>query len=113
MSVQEIKMIKTLINQAKDLDKTITGILSNAIQSGNKSTQYSSNKTMGHIYNNIAQAALNLMPHASFYKMDVESMKSWANTLWPQAKAIFESILISTRMLIRTLESNIDYGCII
>jgi uncharacterized protein Yka (UPF0111/DUF47 family) len=64
---------------------------------------------MALVYNDIADRAQKVMKFGSFYKMNTDEMKSWADTLWPASKSILESVLLSTRLLITTLESNIDF----
>ena len=106
LSINEIKEIKTLISQAKGLEKTIFEILNDNTP---EHARYSSFKSMALVYNDIADRAQKVMKFGSFYKMNTDEMKSWADTLWPASKSILESVLLSTRLLITTLESNIDF----
>jgi hypothetical protein len=92
--------------QAKGLEKTIDDILT---REGMEANKYSSFKSMAHIYNDLAERAGKVMKIGSFYRMNTEEMGSWSNTVWPIAKNILETTLISTRILISSLESNIDF----
>jgi hypothetical protein len=106
LTITEVKEIKTLILQAKGLEKTIDDILS---RDGMEANRYTSFKSMALIYNDLAARAGSVMKIGNFYKMNTEVMKEWADTLWPTAKSILETVLISTRILISSLESNIDF----
>ncbi|MCM3172891.1 hypothetical protein [Paenibacillus sp. MER 99-2] len=106
LTIAEVKEIKTLIMQARSLEKTIDDILS---RDGMEANKYTSFKSMAHIYNDIATRSATVMKIGNFYKMNTEEMKGWADTLWPTAKSILETVLISTRILISSLESNIDF----
>ncbi|QMV40074.1 PD-(D/E)XK nuclease domain-containing protein [Cohnella cholangitidis] len=106
LTITEVKEIKTLILQAKGLEKTIDDILS---RDGMEANKYTSFKSMAHTYNDLANRAGSVMKIGSFYKMNTEDMRGWADTLWPTAKSILETVLISTRILISSLESNIDF----
>lgn len=106
LSVMEIIEIKTLISQAKALEKTVNDILD---RDGSEHSKYASFKNMALTYNDLAERARLVMKFGSFYKLNTDDMKSWADTVWPAAKSVLESVLISTRMLITTLESNIDF----
>lgn len=106
LSIIEIKEIKILISKAKGLEKTIEQILNN---NGQEHSKYSAFKNMALIYNDIAEQAKKVMQIGSFYTMNTENMGYSGNTVWPVQKEIMESVLVSTRMLITTLESNIDF----
>jgi len=64
---------------------------------------------MAFYYNDLADRAQKVIKFGSFYKLNTDDMKSWADTVWPITKSILESVLVSTCMLITTLESNIDF----
>jgi len=106
LTISEVKEIKTLILQARSLETTINDILS---RDGMEANKYTSFKTMAKIYNDLATRAATVMKIGSLYKMNTEEMKSSGDTLWPEAKSILETVLISTRILISSLESNIDF----
>lgn len=106
LSVMEIREIKTLILQAKSLEKTIDDILNRDVA---EHSRYTSFKDMALIYNDLVNRAKNVMKFGSFYTLNTQSMKSPGDTLWGDAKNILESVLTSTRFLIVTLESQTDF----
>jgi len=106
LSMKAIKDIKTLISQAKGLEKTVVDILNSDEPEHGK---YASFKNMALIYNDLANRAKKLMEFGQFYTMNTDEMKSWGDTLWPISKSTLELVLVSTRILITTLESNIDF----
>jgi ribulose bisphosphate carboxylase small subunit len=106
LSILEAKEIKTLISQTKALEKTIKEILTGE---GQEHAKYTAFKDMAHIYNDLANQAKRVLKIGYFYTMNTDEMKSWSATVWPMQKSILENVLVSTRMLISTLESNIDF----
>lgn len=106
ISITEIREIKTLISKARGLEKTIEQILSNNSQ---EHTRYSSFKHMALFYNDLASQAKNVLKMGNYYIINTDDMGHSGNTLWSIQKEIMESVLLSTRMLITTLESNIDF----
>jgi len=106
LSINEVREIKTLILQAKGLEKTIDDILN---REGVEFNKYSSFKTMSIIYNDLVSRAREVIKLGGSYAMNTNDMKGWADTNWPIAKDILETVLVSTRILISTLESNIDF----
>lgn len=106
LSSDEIKDIKTLIAHAKGLEKTIDQILNNDTQ---EFARYGAFKQMALVYNDLAEQAKKLIKKGCFYTMNTETMGGSGNTLWGTQKEIIEMVLLSTRLLITTLESNIDF----
>jgi hypothetical protein len=106
LSIKDVREIKTLISQAKGLEKTVNDILD---RDGLEHSKYNSFKDMSFVYNDLAERAKTVMKIGSFYKMNTDDMRSPGDTVWPTAKSTLEAVLISTRMLITTLESNIDF----
>lgn len=102
----DIKEIKTLISLAKGLEKTIEQILNNE---GSEFAKYSSFKQMALVYNDLAERTKNVLKTGRYYTMNTDNMRGSGDTVWPVQKEIMESVLISTRILITTLESNIDF----
>ncbi|MBB6635298.1 hypothetical protein [Cohnella thailandensis] len=106
LSMMELIEIKTLLLQAKALEKTIDDILNRDVA---EHSRYTSFKDMALVYNNLANRAKTVMKFGNFYLLNTDGMKSPGNTVWPDAKNILESVLMSTRFLIVSLESQIDF----
>lgn len=106
---EQILTIKTLISQLNALERTTNDILMNAKNADHEMTQYSSFRTMAQVYNDLVEQAKVVMKHGSFYTMNVDNLKSYSSTLWPEAKSILESVMLNCRLLIATLDSNIDF----
>ncbi|THF75387.1 PD-(D/E)XK nuclease domain-containing protein [Cohnella fermenti] len=106
LSIMEIRQIKTLLSQAKALEKTVDDILNRDVA---EHSRYTSFKDMALTYNDLANRAKAVMRFGSFYTMNTDNMRTSGNTLWPDAKNILESVLVSTRFLISSLESQIDF----
>lgn len=106
LSMMETKQIKTIISQAKGLELTIKEIFNGDGMEANRYTAY---KDMAMYYNDLVFEAKKVMKMGMFYTFELDKIPFWADTLWPQQKAIFETVLVSTRLLITTLESNVDF----
>lgn len=106
LTLEEVKMIKLLIQQAKGLEKTINGILESDTA---EHARYSSFKDMASIYNDIAIQAKKVMQVGMYYMFNLDEMNGWVDSLWPNMKRIMETVLASTRVLISSLEGTIDF----
>jgi len=106
LSLDKIKKIKKLILHTKSLEKTIEQILNNKTK---EIARYSSFKQLALVYNDLVKEAKSFLTLSNIYTMNTKDMKGSSNTVWPIQKEIMESTLISTRMLMTTLESNIDF----
>jgi len=102
----EIKELKVLIHQAKGLEQSVDDILKSGCNDVGK---YASYRDMAGFYNDIAKKASSVIKCGSYYTFEIKNMKSWGDTVWPIAKGVLESVLVSTRMLVSTLEGNIDF----
>lgn len=106
LTMEEVRLIKVLIQQAKGLEKTIVGILEDQTAEHGR---YASFKDMAGIYNDIAVQAKEVMKVGIYYTFNLDEMKGWADSLWPTTKRIMETVLASTRILLSSLEGTVDF----
>lgn len=100
--------LKILINQVKSLEKTMEEVL-NTIGT-EIGFHYSSCNNFARQYQCLFEESkkyINLPGVYSFY--DVESLKNVFDMTGVEQMTLFHSVLVSTRLLISTLEGNYDY----
>lgn len=105
LSIEKVKKIKTLISQAKGLEKTMLEILKGTDPEFGR---YVAFKEMAMMYNKLVIEANEIL-NCNLEIINTEKTKSWGNTVWPEQKRIFDTVLSCTRNLIAVLESNIDF----
>jgi len=106
ITMNELKIIRLIIQHAKGLEKTIVDIMESDSPDHAKYTSY---KDMAGIYNDIVENAKGVIKVGMYYTFNVDDMKGWADSLWPDMKRIMDTVLASTRVLISSLESTIDF----
>lgn len=107
-SMDEMKTIKILISQIRAFCETINDILYNANTS--EIGRYSSFRDMAHIYNDFAEEVRKVLKAPSMiYTFNIEDMPGYGDSVWGVQKKILEQVLISAKMLLSTLEGNIDF----
>ncbi|MDE5620263.1 MAG: hypothetical protein K2I80_07055 [Ruminococcus sp.] len=110
MNIERTKNIKMILfrcsalkdNMIRTLNETAT------IESG----RYSAFKTYAEEYTNLAYQVSKIIDLSSekIRAYNVDTMNGWADTLWPQQKAIIESVVVYTDILISLLENEIDFA---
>jgi len=108
-SLDKTKKIKVLISQLKALRDTIQEIL---INSNSKETgRYASYKDMAKTYNDLADIANDtLTMEFSFYRFNLDNIPDFGDTVWPTQKRILENVLVSTKMLLSSIEGSVDFA---
>lgn len=105
--IEERRKIKVLINQVKALERTMNQITLNSQNIGNN---YCSCNLFVKQYQELQEEALKYVNFASLYnKYDTNNLKNIFDMTGIEQKQIFESVLVSTRMLIATLEGIDDF----
>ena len=107
-SLDKTKEIKVLISQLKALIDTIQDILndSNTSEAG----RYSSYKDMAIKYNDLVGVAKNLLTVQSvFYTFNTDLIPEFGDTIWPTQKRVLEQVLVSTKMLLSSVEGSADF----
>lgn len=105
--IEERRKIKVLINQVKALERTMNQIISNSQNIGNN---YCSCNLFVRQYQDLQEEALKYVNFASLYnKYDINNLRNIFDMTGIEQKQIFESVLVSTRMLIATLEGVDDF----
>ena len=99
---------KMLLSQLRALRDTINEVLNNSKTA--EVARYASYKDMARIYNDLAERARTVLnANAPFYTFNMDVIKDWADTVWPTQKRIMEQVLLSTRLLISSLEGSMDF----
>lgn len=108
-TLDETKMLKTLLSHIKALRDTIQDILNN--QQAAEHSRYVAYKSMAQTYNDLVeQAKVFIKIPSLIYTFKVEEMSGFGATVWPMQKQILEQVLVSTKMLYSSLESTIDFA---
>lgn len=107
-SMDKNKTLKRLLNKAKILEKTIDGIINS--KDTLETYRYSSFKSFLECYNDIVEEIVkNEVINGDFYIYNIENVGSAFDTLWPMQKQYAEDVLLKTRLLINTIDSDIDF----
>ncbi len=65
---------------------------------------------MAKYYNDLAEQARKVLSVPTmYYTFNLDTMPSWGDSLWPTQKRILEQVLASSRMLLASLEGNMDF----
>lgn len=104
----KIKELKTLLSQCQSLRDTILEVLSN--ESVPPHGRYSSFSDMAYYYNGFAKKFAEYNEISTFIPtFDLEKIPSFGDSVWPAQKRIMEQVLVNVRMLISSIESNLDF----
>lgn len=109
MDIEKSKQIKYLLLRCNSLKENMIRTLNDS--SADVSGRYAAFKTYAKEYNYLADEVRNFLKLYSTRIMyfDVDKMKGWADTLWPQQKEVIDSLLIFTDSLIALLEKEIGF----
>lgn len=108
LTLDETRELKVLMNQLRALCITIEEILTN--DTVEPFGRFAGFKSMAKIYNDFVVNAKRLIKVSSMiYTLNTNEMPSYGDTLWPQAKAHYENILLLSKMLLATLEGSLDF----
>lgn len=110
MDIERTKRIKMLLLRCKNLKENMIRTLNDATTM--ESGRYSSFKTYAEEYGYLAYQVNKVidLSNERVRVYDINSMKNWADTLWPHQKEIIESTVVYTDTLISLLESEIDFA---
>ena len=104
---EELYELKTLIGQAKAVEKTMVEVLK---QSDNSSYRLISCISYIRMYQTIADASTKFIPlNALVGKFDTNNLPNPYDLIGPQLEEWFQTALASIRILISLLEANFDY----
>ncbi len=107
-SLENTREIKVLISQIKALCNMIHEILNstNTAETG----RYAGFKDMAMVYNDFAiRAKAVLKVSTMFYTFNLDEIPSWGDSVWPTQKRIMEQVLLSSKMLLASLEEGVDF----
>lgn len=111
LSLRETKELRILLNQTKALETTIVSALNrpNETEYDNLG-KFVSCKQMATMYNDLAKKMENYCRVSSMYNIfELNNIPGIFDMTWIQQKEIMESVLLCTRMLIATIEGNLDF----
>lgn len=107
-TVDETREIKVLLSQLRAFCNTINEILNNV--NATESARYASYADIARTYNDFAERVKSVLNVSSMiYTFNLEVIPDWGNTVWPTQKRILEQTLISSRMLLASLEGSMDF----
>ena len=110
MNIEKTKHFKYLLLRCKSLKENMLRTLNDS--STNASGRYSSFKAYAEEYSFLAIEvckALNLY-NERIITYDTNKMAGWADTVWPQQKAVIDSLIVYTDTLIAFLEKELDFA---
>lgn len=109
LTIDETRELKVMMGQLRALCTTIEDVLTN--ESIEPFGRFAGFRTMASTYNDFVTNAKKFIKVPSMiYKFNVERMKGYGDTLWPEAKAIYEDVLMMSKMLLATLEGSLDFA---
>jgi len=107
-TLDNTREIKMLLSQLRAFRDTTNEILNNSKAA--ETARYASYKDMARIYNDLAERSKRVLHEGyTFYTFDLQSISGWGDTVWPTQKRILEQVLLSTRLLISSLEGSMDF----
>lgn len=109
MDIERTKRIKMLLLRCKSLKESAVRTLNDNATA--ESGRYSAFKTYAEEHVNLAYQVNKEIDLSSerIRVYDVDNMKEWADTLWPQQKSVIESVIVYTDILISLLENEVDF----
>lgn len=107
-SLEETRATKVLIAQINAFCETIYGILYDA--STAEIGRYSSYRDMACIYNDFAEQVKQVLKFSSMmYTFNIAEIPPYGDAVWGVEKKILEQVFVSAKMLLATLEGNINF----
>lgn len=107
-TLDNTREIKMLLSQLRAFRDTTNELLNNSKAA--ETARYVSYKDMAITYNDLAQHVKSLLREGyNFYTFNLETIPDWGDTVWPTQKRVMEQVLLSTRLLISSLEGSMDF----
>ena len=109
MDIERTKQIKFLLLRCKSLKENMIRTLNDS--STSVTGRYSSFKTYAEEYSHLAYEVNKVIDLSKerILLYDVNKMKGWADSFWPQQKEIIDSLVVYTDTLIAFLEKEINF----
>ncbi len=109
MDIEKTKHIKYLLLRCESLKENMIRTLNDNLT--DVSGRYAAFKTYAKEYNYLADEVRTFLGlyNTRIMYFDVDKMKNWADTLWPQQKEVIDSLLIFSDTLIALLEKEIGF----
>lgn len=107
-TVDKTREIKVLLAQLRAFCDTVYEILNN--ENAAETARYASFADLARTYNDLAMQVKNILnTQTMFYTFNLEVIPGWGDTVWPTQKRIVEQVLLSSRLLLSSLEGSIDF----
>lgn len=107
-TIDRTSEIKILLAQLRAFCNTVNEILNNV--NATESARYASFADLARTYNDLAaQVKSVLNTQTMFYTFNLDAIPSWGDSVWPTQKRIVEQVLLSSRLLLASLEGSIDF----
>lgn len=109
MDIERTKFIKMMLSRCRALKDSAVRTLNDT--SVKESGRYSAFKTYAEEYTNIVYLIAEKIDLSAekLRVYDVENMKGWGDTVWPQQKGVIDSIVVYIDILISLLENEVDF----
>lgn len=109
MNIDKMKQIKILLFRCKSLKENMVRTLNDS--STDVTGRYASFKEYAREYNYLVDETSRCLDLSKTRIMtfNINNIKGWADTIWPQQKEIIESTIVYTDTLISILEGEIDF----
>lgn len=109
MDIERTKFIKMMLSRCRALKDSAVRTLNDT--SVKESGRYSAFKTYAEEYTNIVYLIAEKLDLSAekLRVYDVENMKGWGDTVWPQQKGVIDSIVVYIDILISLLENEVDF----
>lgn len=107
-TIDNVREIKVLLSQLRTFCNTIDEILNNSNSA--ETARYVSYADMARTHNDFANRVKEILNVSTmYYTFNLDEIPGWADTVWPTQKRILEQVLLSSRMLMSSLEGNMDF----
>lgn len=107
-TLDKARETRVLIAQIRAFCDTVQGILSNS--NAEEFARYTSYRGMARMHNDFVTKAQEVLQVSTLiYTFDIDHMLGPGDTTWPNQKQILEQVLVSSKMLLASLEGNCDF----
>ena len=107
-TIDNAREIKVLLSQLRAFCNTIDEILYNSNSA--ETARYVSYADMARTHNDFANRVREILNVSTmYYTFNLDEIPGWADIVWPTQKRILEQVLLSSRMLMSSLEGSMDF----
>ncbi len=107
-TIDNVREIKVLLSQLHTFCNTIDEILNNSNSA--ETARYVSYADMARMHNDFANRVKEILNVSTmYYTFNLDEIPGRSDTVWPTQKRILEQVLLSSRMLMSSLEGSMDF----